>query len=322
VGLRLGLLSTARINSAIVGGAAKARDVEVVAVASRDLAKAQAQADELGIPRAVEGYEALLADDEVDCVYVSLPNGMHVDWSIRALEAGKHVLCEKPLSRRAHDVERAFDAADRADRILMEAFMWRHHPQTLRLSKMLAEGAIGRVTGAHARFGFLLDHVGDIRLAGDLDGGALMDVGCYCVSGLRLVAGEPERVSAEQITGDGGVDISLSAVLRLPGDVLGTLECSFAAPLGHALEVTGDGGRIVLNDPWHGRAPVLELQTGDGEERIEIEAANPYAHQLENMAHAVAGEERPRLGRDDALGQARTIEALYAAADGGGPVAP
>jgi predicted dehydrogenase len=318
MGLRLGLLSTARI----VGGARLAEGVEVVAVASRDLAKAQAHADEHGIPRAIEGYEALLADDEVDCVYVSLPNGMHVDWSIRALEAGKHVLCEKPLSRRAHDVERAFDAADRAQRILMEAFMWRHHPQTLRLSELLAEGAIGRVTGAHARFGFLLDHTGDIRLAADLDGGALMDVGCYCVSGLRLVAGEPERVSAEQITSDDGVDISTSAVLRLPGDVVGTLECSFAAPLGHALEVTGEGGRIVLDDPWHGRTPVIQLEAADGVQRIEIEAANPYAHQLENLARAVAGDERPRLGRDDALGQARAIEALYASAEGAGPVTP
>jgi predicted dehydrogenase len=320
--MRIGLLSTARINSAITDGARTAEGVDVVAVASRSLEKARAQAAELGVPRAIEGYEALLADDEVDCVYISLPNGMHVDWSIRALEAGKHVLCEKPLSRSAADVDRAFAAAEKADRILMEAFMWRHHPQTLRLQELLAEGAIGTLTGAHARFGFLLRDSGDIRVDPALDGGALMDVGCYCVSGLRLVAGEPERVFAEQVLDAGGVDLSTSAVLRFGGDVTATLECSFAAPLGHALEVTGTEGRLVFADPWHGRTAVIEVHRDGGDERVEIEQADPYAHQLTNMARAVAGEAPPRLGRDDALGQARVIEALYASAAAGAPVSP
>ena len=129
--LRLGLLSTADINAKLVAGAAEADEVEVVAVASRDAARAQAHADELGVPRALGSYEELLEDGEVDAVYISLPNGLHVDWSVRALDAGKHVLCEKPLTRRPEEVELAFDAAERNGRVLAEAFMWRHHPQAL-----------------------------------------------------------------------------------------------------------------------------------------------------------------------------------------------
>src|SRR4051812_23704384 len=143
--LRLGLLSTAEINDLLIDGAGQTDAVEIVAVASRDATRAEAYADEHGIARAHASYETLLADPEVEAVYISLPNSMHVEWSIRALEAGKHVLCEKPLTRHTADVERAFDAAEAADRLLMEAFMWRHHPQTQRLRSLVAEGAVGRL---------------------------------------------------------------------------------------------------------------------------------------------------------------------------------
>ena len=190
--LRLGLLSTAAINAKLLGGVRAAEGVEVVAVASRDRERAEAYAAEHGIGRAHGSYEALLADDEVDAVYVPLPNSLHVPWSIRALQAGKHVLCEKPLTRRPEEAQAAFDAADRAGRVLAEAFMWRHHPQALRLQELVRERAVGNLRLIRATFCFDLlsaDDPGNVRLDATLDGGGLMDVGCYCVSAMRLLAG-------------------------------------------------------------------------------------------------------------------------------------
>ena len=320
MGLRVGLLSTARINGALVGGARAAdpsAGIEVVAVASRDEARGRAFADEHGIERAHGSYEALLADPEVDAVYNPLPNSLHVSWSIQALEAGKHVLCEKPMARRAAEVEAAFDAAEANGRVLAEAFMWRHHPQALRLRELLDEGVVGELRTIRAAFSFALGDPGDVRLQAGLDGGALMDVGCYCLSGTRLVAGaEPEVVAAEQVTGGDGVDVAFGAVLRFPGDVLAVFDCGFRGPPEHWLEVAGSEGTLRLADPWHGREPVIALtrESGGEVERIECERADPYARELEDLVAAAAGERTSRLGREDALGQARAIEALYESA--------
>ena len=175
--VRFGILSTARINEKVLAGARESELVEVAAVASRDQARAGEYAREHGIARAYGGYEELLADPELDAVYISLPNSLHVKWSIRALEAGKHVLCEKPLSRRPDDVERAFDVADRTGLLLTEAFMYRHNPQTARLQELVAGGAIGQLRFVRAAFSFTLSDPANIRLSSDLDGGALMDIG-------------------------------------------------------------------------------------------------------------------------------------------------
>ena len=313
--VRWGILSTAKINGALLRGAAAAEGVEVVAVASRDAARAEAYAAEHGIPRPHDSYEALLADPEVEAVYVPLPNSLHVPWSLRALDAGKHVLCEKPLTRHAAEAERAFDAAEQAGRVLVEAFMWRWHPQTDRLAQLVAEGAVGELRVVRAAFGFPLPAGGDVRWSAELEGGALMDVGCYCVSALRLLAGEPERVSAEQVTSPDGVDRRLAAVLRFGGDVLGTLDCGFDVPPRAGIEVVGETGTIVSLDPWHGARPALSLlRPGADPEPLEVEAADPYRLELEDVSSAIRGGPPPRLGRADALGQARTIEALYRAA--------
>ncbi len=320
--LRIALLSSARINAALAGGAREVDEVEVVAIGSRDRARAEAQAAELGVPRALGSYEAVLEDPDIDAVYVSLPNSLHVPWALRALEAGKHVLCEKPLTRHPEAAERAFDAARAAGRVLMEAFMWRHHPQTRRLSE-LAATEIGELRAVRAVFSFPLDRAGDVRLSADLEGGALMDVGCYCVSGMRLLAGEPERVSAEQVVGGDGVDVRMAGTLRFPNDVLGHFDCGMDLPGRTGLEVVGAEGSLVLDDPWFGKAPRIAVRRLDGGvEDVEIEAANPYAWQLRDLAAAAAGEREPLLGRADAVGQARTIAALYASAASGGAVAP
>jgi len=307
---RWGILSTANINRLVLPGARLARDTDVVAVASRDAARAEAYAREEAIPRAHGSYDALLADDEVDAVYIPLPNSMHHEWTMRALEAGKHVLCEKPYSRHANEVEEAFDLAEQNGRlVLSEAFMWRHNPQTALLVELLPR--IGELQTIRASFGFRLTDEANIRMLAELDGGALMDVGCYCVSGARLLAGaEPERVHAEQVTGPSGVDVRLTGLLRFPHDVVAELTCSFTADH-QGLEAIGGEGTLFVPGPWHGKEGLVLL---NGEEH-RVEPQNSYALELENVGAAIHGEAPLLLGRDDALGQARTIERLYAAAE-------
>ena len=315
--MRWGVLSTARIARSILRGARAADGVEVVAVASRDGERARALAADHGIPRAHGSYEALLADPEVDAVYNPLPNALHVPWSVQALQAGKHVLCEKPLSRRPEDVEAAFVAAQRAGRLLMEAFMWRFHPQTEELAGLVARGVAGELRTVRAAFGFPLDDAGDVRLSRALEGGALMDVGCYCVSGLRLLCGEPVRVSAEQVVGGDGVDVRLAATLRFAGDVLGVFDCGMDVPRRSSLEVVGSEATLIVGDPWVRPSAIVVRRAGAEPERVDVPSADPYARELEEFSAAARAGEAPRLGRADALGQARAIAALYDAAEAG-----
>jgi D-xylose 1-dehydrogenase (NADP+, D-xylono-1,5-lactone-forming) len=320
VTLRWGLLSTANISDALL----QSGHGEFVAVASRSADRAEAYARERGISRAHGSYEDLLADPEVDAVYVPLPNSMHVEWSIRALEAGKHVLCEKPMSRHPEDVERAFDVAEREGLVLMEAFMWRHHPQLERARELIAEGTIGALKVIRAAFSFSGRTTGDIRLQRALEGGGLMDVGCYCISGCRAVAGaEPERAYGEQVLGGDGVDVAFAATLRFPGDVLAAFDCGMSYVPRDELEAVGDEGSLFLDDPWHGREAVIEVRRPDrSTERVEVGRANSYALELQNFEAAVRGETPALLGRDDAVAQARVIAALYRSVDEGRPIDP
>jgi D-xylose 1-dehydrogenase (NADP+, D-xylono-1,5-lactone-forming) len=315
-----GFLSTANINDKVLGGAAQSDRVDVIAVASRDAARAEAYARERGIERAYGSYEDLLDDPDVEAVYISLPNSLHVEWSIRALEAGKHVLCEKPLSRRAKFVERAFDVAEQSDRLLMEAFMYRHNPQTARLKELVDGGAIGRLRLVRAAFSFPLADAENVRLNPSLDGGGLMDVGCYCVSGTRLLGGEPEQVYGQQVLSESGVDELFTGTMRFPGDVLGQFDAGLVLPERDELEAIGEEGSLFLDDPWHCQIPVIELRTAGGLEEIAVEPADSYRLELENLSDAIRGEAEPLLRREDAVGQARTIEALYRSAAEDRPV--
>jgi predicted dehydrogenase len=316
--LRWGLLSTANINGEMIGAAAETDRAEIVAVASRDGERAQAYAEERGIPTAHRSYEALLEDDSVDAVYVSLPNGLHHEWTMHALAAGKHVLCEKPYSRRPADVEEAFDTADAAGLVLMEAFMYRHHPQTREIERIVRDGEIGRVVFIAAAFTFPLTDLTNVRALPSLEGGALMDVGCYCVSGSRLVAGEPVSVLAEQVTGPTGIDMGMYATMRFDGDVVAQFDASFLAPRRQYLEVVGEEGALLAHAPWRVDWPGdLQIIRDDVVEVLEVPEVNSYRLQLENMADAVSGEAPALLGRADALGQARAIDALYRSATEG-----
>ena len=314
--VKWGILSTADINSKLLAGAAESDDVEVVAVGSRDLARAQEFARTWGIDRAYGTYDELLADPDVEAVYIPLPNTMHSEWSIRALEAGKHVLCEKPFSRHIADVERAFDAAEATGMHLSEAFMYRHHPQTARLAELVASGAIGELRVIRSAFSYSLYDAENIRLRTDAEGGSLMDVGCYCVSGSRLLGGEPESVVGAAHIGSSGTDWVFTGLMRFPGDVVALFDCGTSLPDRDELEAIGTEGSLFLDDPWHCQEPVIELRQGGTVECIEVEAANPYRLELEDLNAAIRGGRAPLLGRDDALAQVRVIDALFRSAAG------
>jgi predicted dehydrogenase len=313
--VRWGIVSTADINRQLIPGAHASDKVELIAVASREQSKADAYAREWEIERAYGSYDALLADSDVEAVYISLPNTMHCEWSIRAVEAGKHVLCEKPLSRHPEDVERAFDAADRAGRLLSEAFMYRHNPQTMRLAELVREGAIGELRLIRSAFSYSLYDTENIRLRTDVEGGSLMDVGCYCVSGSRLLAGEPESVFGQAYVGPSGTDWVFTGAMRFPGDVLAQFDCGTALPDRDELEVIGSEGSLFLDDPWHCWEPGIELRRDGEVERMELDPTDSYRLELENLSDAIRGDAPLLLGREDAVAQARTLEALHRSAE-------
>jgi D-xylose 1-dehydrogenase (NADP+, D-xylono-1,5-lactone-forming) len=312
-----GLLSTAPINRRILDAVRESDLAEVVAVGSRDQARADAYAREHGIPRAHGSYEALLADPDVEAIYVSVPNSLHVPWTLRALEAGKHVLCEKPFSRHAEDVERVFDVAEAAGLVVSEGFMWRHHPQTAKLAQLLADGAIGALRLVRVGFSFPLETdrgPDDARFRADLDGGALMDLGCYCVSAIRFVAGEPQDLSGKQVVGPTGVDLIFAGAFTHADDVLTHFDCSFVVPRRAELEVLGEEGSLFVTTPFVITSPGIELRRDGDVEQVQVEEADSYRLELDNVSAAIRGEAPLLLGREDAVAQARLLEALYESA--------
>ena len=317
-----GLLSTARINGQLLAAARASALAGVVAVGSRSGERARAYATEHGIPRAHGTYEALLGDPAVEAVYVSLPNALHAEWAIRALEAGKHVLCEKPLASTAAEAEAMFDAAERSGLRLAEAFMFRHHPQTLRLTELVRGGAVGPLRLIRATLSFAIADAADPRLRRALAGGALADVGGYCVSGARLLAGEPERVLAEQVSGGDGVDLRFAGTLRFPAGVVAQFDCALDLPRRDALEVVGAEGTLSLSDPWHCRTAAFTLRRPYVVERIGFARRNPYRLELEAFCRSIRAGEGVAGERREAVAQARTLDALRSAARSGRAVRP
>jgi D-xylose 1-dehydrogenase (NADP+, D-xylono-1,5-lactone-forming) len=317
--VRWGIVSTAKINERVLPQLRDSEQVEVAAVASRSAEAARAYADQWAIPRPYGSYQALLADPDVEAVYLPLPNSMHVEWSIRALEAGKHVLCEKPMDRRVAAVRRAFEVAEQAGLILIEAFMYRHNPQTKKAKELVAGGAVGDLRLVRGSFGFTLDRPQDVRLQADLDGGALMDVGCYCVSGARLFCGEAEVAIGRQVLAPGGVDIRFAGTLTFPEEVMAHFDCGLDVPFSSLLEVVGSQGTLRLPSPFLIEDPGIELlREGEPVERLELEPAGSYRLEFEDMGAAIRNGGKPLLGREDAIGQARAIEALHRSAGKGG----
>jgi D-xylose 1-dehydrogenase (NADP+, D-xylono-1,5-lactone-forming) len=307
--IRWGILGTGNINKRFLPGARESRDVAIVAVGSRDAGRASSFAATYAIPRSHGSYAALLADPEVDAVYICLPNGLHHATTMEALAAGKHVLCEKPYTRRPTEVTDAFDAAARAGLVLQEAFMWRHTPLAKRLVELLPR--IGELQQIRSTFSFRLDEPANVRLSSTLDGGSLMDVGTYCVSGSRLMAGaEPVAVLGSSIVGSSGVDLRFNGILRFAGGLTSQFASGFTTDH-RGLEAIGPDGSIFVPDPWSSNVDLIVCN----DEEIRVPATNAYRLELENMGAAIRGETAPLLGRDDALGQARAIAALYESAD-------
>jgi predicted dehydrogenase len=317
--LRWGVLSTARNTERLWNDQT---DAVLHGVASRDAERARRYASEHGIARAYGSYEALLADDAIDVVYVPLPNSMHLQWTLKALRAGKHVLCEKPFSRDVEGVAEAFDVAASQGLVLAEAFMWRHHPQVEVVRSLIDDDVIGQLRCIRASFAFNLESLDDIRAQAALDGGAHMDVGAYVVSGCRLIAGEePSRVYAEGFNGQADVDLSMIGTLRFPSGVLGVMDCSMQTVFRYELEAIGVSGSIHLNDPWTGVAARVEIRRGDqSAEVVEVPQVNPYSRQIADFEAAVRGERPAAYGRADAIAQAGVLDAIRRSIDTAGPV--
>lgn len=326
--LRFGVLSTANIGRNQVNPAIQAsRNAELVAVASRDAERARRFAEQGGIARHHGSYEALLDDSEIDAVYIPLPNSMHREWAIRAAEKGKHILCEKPLATTAADC-REMQAAANANRVvLMEAFMYRFHPRTEKLLQLAADGTIGEIRVIRSAFTFKLLRADNIRFFPELGGGALFDLGCYCVDASRRIArSEPVEAQAFAEWNERGVDTQLTGALRFANGVVAHFDCSFKMERREFVEAGGVDGAIASpsetfvnsTDPtevlqYRGREPVL-VHKAPGE--------NHYRLMVEHFCDVAQGKAALRYGIDHSIENLRAIEALYESArTGGRPVA-
>jgi xylose dehydrogenase (NAD/NADP) len=311
-----GLLSTARINRAIIKGMELSERGEILGVASRDEAKARAYADEKGIPRAYGSYEAMLADPDIQIVYNSLPNSLHAEWTLKALQAGKHVLCEKPFAQTLVDVDAVFAAAHAAGRVVAEAFMYRPHPKVIKLKELVAGGAIGPVRLLRASFSFFLTDPANVRLNAELGGGSLWDVGCYPVSLARYLLGAPERVTAWQRLSASGVDQTLVGTLHYGNDCIAQIDSSFEMPYRGFAEVVGETGVITFNQPFHADQPASVLTLRQGDDTQVIELANPerYWLEIEDLHDAILTGEPPLITPAETRGHIETILQLYEAA--------
>ncbi len=292
--LRIGILGTANIARSFIQGVSASRRVTVSAIASRDVAKAGAFAREFAIARHFGSYQALLADRETDAVYIPLPNSLHAEWSIAAARAGKHVLCEKPLSATAAEARAMFDAARVHGVHLVEGFPYRAQPQTHKLRELLQAGVIGEVRLMQAAFGFTLGDGENIRLNPQLAGGALMDVGAYPVSLSRMVArSRPTRVHAVAHW-SGGVDRTLAATLQFAGGLIAQINCSFSTCLHRQALLVGSNGMIqttYLNHTSTASEAALQLRIGTGRDAVdsvvETSAVNGFLAEAESFERLV-----------------------------------
>lgn len=325
--LRWGVISTANIGRAAVNPAIQASmNGELVAVASRDATRAEAFAEKWGIPRHYGSYEALLEDEDIDAVYNPLPNSLHREWTIRATEAEKHVLCEKPLAVGAAECLEMADAARAHGVKLMEAFMYRFHPRTERVLQMVREGAVGDPRMIHSAFTFRLTKPDNIRLDPALGGGSLMDVGCYCVNISRTVAGaEPMEVQATARWAASGVDEQMAGTLRFGSGLLAQFDCALTMERREVYEIAGTDGYLAVAAaflPGTGDVEIVERR-GRGEEiRHVVGGADEYRSMVEHFADAALHDRPLRYAAEEAAANMRVIEALYQSARGGGQVVP
>lgn len=330
--LRWGVLSTADIaRRKWIPGVRRspAQRGEVVAIASRESGTAARVAAELAIPRAHESYEALLTDPEVDAVYIPLPNQLHLDWSIAALRAGKHVLCEKPLALSSSDAERMVGVAAEAGLFLMEAFMYRLHPSWQAVRELVARGQIGRLQTIQSWFSYYNDDPTNIRNVRKTGGGALLDIGCYAVNLSRMLHGsEPERIEASIVRDpDMDVDVVTSALLVFPGGASATFTCSIRSESDQRVHVYGTEGHISVGIPFNipPDRPTYVYVTQGGDppvapnvERLTFQTADPYGVEADAFAAAILDGASLPIPPEDAVANLRVLERIVEAAEGSG----
>jgi predicted dehydrogenase len=320
--VRWGVLSTAKIGiEKVIPATAAAARCEVVAIASRDLGRAQTAASGLGIARAFGSYEDLLADPDIDAVYIPLPNHLHADWTIAAAVAGKHVLCEKPLATSAAEAELMIQACEAEGVLLMEAFMYRLHPTWEAVRELLANDRIGELRAVQSWFSYFNDDPGDIRNIVDAGGGALYDIGCYCVNLSRMLFGaEPIRIQGS-VTRDAvmGIDTLTSGILGFD-DGMATFTCGIRAEPDQRVHIYGTGGRISVEIPFNipPDRPTRVFVTAGGDPPVRpdtqvltFEPANEYTIQAERFASAVLDGTPAPIPPSDAVGNLRVIEELF-----------
>jgi xylose dehydrogenase (NAD/NADP) len=298
--LRWGILGPGRIALRLVRAVGLSERSVLGAVASRDAGRAASFAATHRIPQSFGSYEALLAAPDIDVVYVSLPNHLHAEWTIRALEAGKHVLCEKPLALTADQVDAVAAAAERAGRVAVEAFMYLHHPQILRAVELARDGALGRLELVHGTFSFFLGHADDPRVDPSMGGGSLWDVGCYPVSLARRIAGEePDRVAAFARFDEQGVDRTFIGQLHFPGGLLAQFDSGFAAPDRERVEIVGGEATLVLGSPFlpepDGPPPTLTMWRGRESTIIDVPSVDQYGAEVDDLTAAILDGTPPRV---------------------------
>jgi D-xylose 1-dehydrogenase (NADP+, D-xylono-1,5-lactone-forming) len=315
--LRWGILGTARINRRVIPAMRLARRSELVAVASRDRARAEAHAQVWAVPRAMAGYQTLLDDSSIDAVYIPLPNTEHVRWTLAAIAAGKHVLCEKPIALDPVDVDRIAGAAAAARVVVEEGFMYRHEPLTARVMALINDGAIGTIRAVVSGFTFALDPAANIRFDTALGGGSLWDVGCYPVTYAQLIAGrEPKMVFGTAHWHQSGIDEEFMGILRFSGGTTANIYAGFRAAYRTWLEVLGSDGGLTVPNPFRpGPLETLELERNGALERIDVAgSAEIFVREIEDFEASVLDGAPPIVSLAESRRMVATLAALQASA--------
>lgn len=321
--LRWGLLGTALINRYLIPTIRNTPRCELVAVASRDEAKVNTYAAEWKIPHALGSYDALLADPNIDAIYLSLPNHLHAQWTIESANAGKHVLVEKPIALSVAEVDRMIDAAQRNNVVIAEAFAYVHHPQTIAIRELIAQGEIGEVRLIDAAYSYVHTRENDYRMRPEFGGGALWDIGCYAVSFICLAAkAAPVEVIGRQVSGSSGVDMSFAGLLRFGSGALGHFDCSFQAAFRTRAEIVGSDALLRIDDPFspeYGEHFTVTRKDGH-EEIMRVPDQMRYLGEVEDFCTAVLDGTPPRFSLQESRALAQTLVALYTSVRGGQPI--
>jgi len=314
--LRWGILGTAQINESLIAPLRMSPRNELVAVASRSLEKAQEYARTWKISKAYGNYEELLADTQVDVIYNSLPNHLHTEWTIRAAQAKKHVLCEKPLAISTAGVDSIKNAASENKIVIQEAFMYRHHPQTLKVQELVSSGAIGHLIQFMGTFTFVLKRPEDIRSKPETGGGSLWDIGCYPISYARMISNSrPNEVFGWRINMASGVDETFAGQIHFENGMLAQISCSFCLPNYSSVILRGTEGSIFIPNPFTPKKPSsITLQQGEKEKTLNFSSKHLYLGEVEDMADAIINNTSPRVSLDDSRENVATIVALLESA--------